>query len=146
MSYSDTLATDLDKVRFHIGDTSNVAATELLTNGEIAYLLSVETNVYRAAAMAAESIASKMLIRAESVSVGDTSISYGDQAAKYQTLAKTLRAMGGRRGSAPAFLGGVSIADRDTRESDTDRVDPFFTRHAPGDDRRIDELTRDYVR
>lgn len=143
MSYSATLTTSLDKVRFHIGDTSNVAASELLADGEIAYILTEETSIYRASAVAAEAIAAKFA-RLADTSVGDVSVSNSQKHTQYLALSKVLyRKASGR--AAPAFLGGASISDRDTRNSDTDNPIPFFSRTSPGDDRRIDELTRDYV-
>lgn len=145
MTYSTALATSLDQVRFHVGDTSNVAATELLADGEITYLLTQETNIYRAAASAAEAIAGKFA-RLADTSVGDVSVSNSQKQAQYLKLSATLNAKAARRGSAPAFAGGISISDRDAREADTDRTLPFFTRDKPGDDRRIDETTQQYVR
>jgi hypothetical protein len=41
MSYSDTLDTDLDKARALLGDTSNNAATELLTDDHIDAVLTL---------------------------------------------------------------------------------------------------------
>lgn len=146
MTYSTSLDTDLDVVRFLTGDTSNDSSTEYLQDGEITYLLTQETNVTRAASSAAEAIASKFATRAQSVSVGDTSIDYGDLADRYAKLAIRLRSQATRRGGAPVFAGGISIADRDSREANTDRVQPFFTRYRPGDDRTVDPLTQEYVR
>lgn len=146
MTYSASIATSADKVRFLIGDTSNVAATELLADGEITWILTQETNVYRAAAVAAEAIAAKFS-RLADTSVGDVSVSNSQKVAQYTDLAKRLALKATKRGSAAAFAGGISIADRDTRLNDTDRVPPFFSRINPGgDDRDIDYAIQEYVR
>lgn len=146
MTYSASIATSADKVRFLIGDTSNVAATELLADGEITWILTQETNVYRAAAVAAEAIAAKFS-RLADTSVGDVSVSNSQKVAQYTDLAKRLALKATKRGSAAAFAGGISIADRDTRLNDTDRVPPFFSRINPGgDDRDIDYSIQEYVR
>lgn len=146
MSYSASIATTTDQVRFLTGDTSNVSATELLADGEITWILTQETNVYRAAAVAAEAIAAKFS-RLADTSVGDVSVSNSQKYDHYMSLAKTLRAKAIRRGGAAPFVGGLSVADRDTRLDDTDRVEPFFSRIRPGgDDRLIDEARQEYVR
>lgn len=146
MTYSASIATSADKVRFLIGDTSNVAATELLADGEITWILTQETNVYRAASVAAEAIAAKFS-RLADTSVGDVSVSNSQKSAQYKDLAKRLALKATKRGSAAAFAGGISIADRDTRLDDTDRVPPFFSRINPGgDDRDIDYAIQEYVR
>lgn len=133
MTYSASMTTDLDKVRFLLGDTSNSASTEMLADGEITWLLSEESsNVYRAAVAGAEAIAAKFA-RLADTSVGDTSISASQKHAQFLKLADTLRAKALRRGNAAAFAGGISITDRDNRIEDADRTEPFFDRRTPGD-------------
>lgn len=146
MTYSASIATTSDQVRFLVGDTSNSASTELLADGEITWILTQETNVYRAASVAAEAIAAKFS-RLADTSVGDVSVSNSQKSAQYKDLAKRLALKATKRGSAAAFAGGISVSDRDTRLDDTDRVDPFFSRTNPGgDDRLIDEATQEYIR
>lgn len=146
MTYSASIVTTLDQVRFLTGDTSNSAATELLADGEVTWLLSQETNVYRAASVAAESIAAKFS-RLADTSVGDVSVSNSQKVSHYKDLAKRLALKATKRGSAAAFAGGISIADRNTRLDDEDRTLPFFSRSNPGgDDRAIEQTTQDYVR
>lgn len=146
MTYSASIASTSDQVRFLVGDTSNSASTELLADGEITWILTQETNVYRAASAAAEAIAAKFS-RLADTSVGDVSVSNSQKSAQYKDLAKRLALKATKRGSAAAFAGGISIADRDTRIDDTDRVSPFFSRTNPGgDDRAIDVETQEYIR
>lgn len=146
MTYSASIASTTDQVRFLTGDTSNSAATELLADGEITWILTQETNVYRAAAVAAEAIAGKFA-RLADTSVGDVSVSNSQKYDHYMKLSKTLYKKATGRGNAAPFVGGISVTDRDTRLDDTDRVMPFFSRTNPGgDDRAIDDETQEYVR
>jgi hypothetical protein len=92
-TYVDPNSSDRDKVRFLIQDTDSTDAH--LQDAEIAYLLSVWTNVYAAAAYAAEAIAAKYAHKTNySRSIGDLSISesYATSAAEFRELAKTLKA------------------------------------------------------
>lgn len=59
-------------------------------------------------------------------SVGDLSLSLSQQNQQYLALANQMR----QRLAAVAvpFAGGISIADKDTRAADSDRVAPAFTR------------------
>lgn len=59
MTFNDSAPTDKDRVRALIGDTSNTAATEFLTDNEIAniFLPLAGSNVFGAAAMACLAIA-----------------------------------------------------------------------------------------
>jgi hypothetical protein len=144
MTYSSALSSASDQVRFLLGDTSNSAATELLADAEITWLLSEESNnVYRAAAAGAEAIAGKFS-RLADTSVGDTSVSASQKSAQYLTLAETLHRKALARGNAAPFVGGLSKDDRDTRLDDTDRVPPFFDRANPGDDLRLSEFPTPY--
>lgn len=58
MSYNDSISTDKDAVRFHIGDTD--PSNEALSDQEINYLLGEEGSVKMAAAQAARIIAAKI--------------------------------------------------------------------------------------
>jgi len=81
-----------DTVRFLIGDTDS--SNELLSDGEIAYLLAQWNNdTYVAATHACEALASKFAGKSDmSKSVGDLSIStrYGEQSDRYKALAVSL--------------------------------------------------------
>jgi hypothetical protein len=92
-TYVDPTSGDRDKVRFLIQDTDSTDPH--LQDAEITYLLSVWTNVYAAAAYAAEAIAAKYAHKTNySRSIGDLSISesYATSAAEFRELAKTLKA------------------------------------------------------
>lgn len=142
-SYSGNPASSaLDAVRFLLLDTD--IQSQLLSNEEINYLLSVENdNIYEAAIRGAIQASAKFG-RKGSKSVGDLSIEYGAQADFYQSLADRLRRERVLRGgSGAALFTANSKDDKRQRENDTDRVDPLFTRKQ-GEYRPLDELTNDY--
>lgn len=141
MTYADSLSTSRDKVRFLLGDTSGVSATELLSDNEIAWVLTEESsNVYRAAAAGADAIAAKFA-RLADTSVGDTSVSASQKQAQYAELAERLRRKAASRGSAAPFMGGISISARDAALDDTDKVSPFFSRQNPGETATVDPVS-----
>jgi hypothetical protein len=124
MSYDSSLPTDKDKVRWLLGDTSDAAATEYAKDEEIQWALSEEQNVYMAAAAVAMSIYRKERIGGvQELTVGETRIKY-DRAVEFRALADDLRA----RGSAykEPTAGGISEADEDTYEDDSDLIQPAF--------------------
>ncbi len=117
---SGTTAQKRDAVRWLIQDTNT--ALGKVSDAEIAFTLVEEANVYAAAARCCE----VLVAAAGSVknrTVGSTSVSY--DVAFYEKLAKTLREKARGQYEAP-FCGGISVADKDTTESDSDRVAPDF--------------------
>lgn len=125
-TYTSAPATDTtDAVRLLIGQTSS-GDTILLADEPILWALTVANTTYDAAAMAAEMLAARYLtVGAESETIGDTSVDWGDRASKLQARAQQLRALAIRVSVTP-FLGGQSLADRNTREADTDLRQPAF--------------------
>lgn len=88
-TYAGTFATDLDKVRFEVGDT--VSANALFTDEEIAYKLTEYSNVLLCAAALCEVLATRY--------AGDFKFKTDDQefdrstlAAQYTARAEALRA------------------------------------------------------
>lgn len=129
-SYSGNPAdSELDSVRFLVGDTDE--KDQLINDEEIEFLLSLETNLYKASAKVAESIAGKFSRFADQ-SIGDYSISYSDLSDKYFALAESLRSTAKRDiaiKSALAYAGGISKADKLNQKLDSDRVRPAFARN-----------------
>jgi hypothetical protein len=85
--------TDRDAVRFLIGDTDY--DDQLLSDEELAFVLTDEPDVRRAASRAAEAVAAKFARRADSSkSVGDLSLSesWSQRAAQFMELASRLLA------------------------------------------------------
>lgn len=109
-----------DFVRWLVKDIT--ASRPLVTDEAIAAALVTEGSVFRAAALCCEALADAE--SGESLSVGDLTIS-GTQTS-YAALAKSLRARADT--AVTPFVGGISVADKDTQEADTDRVTPAFTR------------------
>lgn len=122
VTYSgDPSASSLDKVRFLIGDTNTNDAK--LSDEEILWLISSEGNIYNAAALCCEQIvtSSRLVDR----KIGDLEIRASAQAQSFTSLAKSLRRRAAM--SAVPWAGGISRADKSSREQDTDRVKPAFT-------------------
>lgn len=116
-TYSQNPAgSELDAVRFEIGDTTQ--ADQELQDEEIEYVILQEDNLKYAAAAACDRIAAKYARKVQK-SVGSLQISMQQKFEQYSKLASRIRA---RAGSAPIpFAGGISLADKQTRELDTDR-------------------------
>jgi hypothetical protein len=123
-SYDSALTLSKDQVRFLIGDTTQ--SDPLVQDEEINWALSVEGNVFSAAALVATTLASTFAGKVEKA-VGDLKIRYGDQYNNYLVLAKQLRArvtLDARAMSA----GAESVSDKEVDELNTGLVQPFFRR------------------
>lgn len=120
----------LDEVRFLVGDT-NLQAEEL-TDPEVQFLLVDRNgNTLEAAARAAEALASKYSAAVVEKQVGPLRISSGTRgltkAERYLKLAKHLWQRALARSATP-YAGGISVADKNARRADTERVKPTFAR------------------
>lgn len=110
-----------DAVRLLLKDITS--GSVLYQDAEIAFFLTHHNNnVWRAAASAASGLAAR---QAESKSVGDLAISgfgksWRDLAAEYNLHADR---------HVTNYVGGVSVADKQREELDTDRVQPAFSRN-----------------
>lgn len=135
-SYSgDPQNSPLDQVRFLIGDTNS--SVPLLSDEEILYLLNRENNnIYAAAYYAAKAIVAK-LSREYDQSVGAVRYSLSQRVKQYETLASNLKLMFESNSAVP-YCGGISVSDKESREEDTDRVEPIFFRDLH-DDKTIDK-------
>lgn len=96
-TYSDTLATNADKVRFHLGDTVQDTGPRPdgrnFSDNEIAYFLSEESDKWEAAvAHGFEVLQSEWTQYALSEREGDVSMSATQVADKYGKLAEQWRA------------------------------------------------------
>jgi len=115
---------ELDAVRFLIGDTD--ASDPQLNNNEIEYTLSTEGSVTKAAVSCCEALYAKYS-RLVDETVGSVSFRLSTRAKQYMDLSKTLRRKNDIR-SAKVYAGGISKTDKSVEETNTDRVDPEFTR------------------
>lgn len=120
----DPSSSDLDAVRFLVGDTDIDAP--LMADEEIAYALSADGAVQKAAARIARAIAARFARKADKT-VGDLRISYSQRVAHYQELARRLD-LQADRSDVGLYAGGLSVSDKEAVERDADRVRPSFKR------------------
>ena len=120
------LSTSRAQVRFRCGDTNT--NEQLLTDEEIAYILSVQDAILLAAAQACDAIWAKLSRETDRSNLGMSS-SRSQQVQHYKDLAKQLRdehkATEGDR--APVVGGtftGISKNERDSLRQDTDYIRP----------------------
>lgn len=123
MSYNTALSDNKDKVRLLTGDTDT--ADELLVDAEINLITGQSGSIWSMAADACLAIASKFSRHADQT-VGSLSYDFSQRAEQYKMRALDLR----RRAVAlvTPWAGGISIADKQTQEDDSDRVRPAFAR------------------
>jgi len=115
-----------DAVRFLCGQTST-GDTVLLLDEEIAYLSSLYSNVRLAAAAACEAMAKQYATREPTQETeGELSLTWDARHDALLGQAQNLRRQVATA-SVSAWAGGISKAEMDTYEEDTDRVKPAFT-------------------
>lgn len=140
MPYTDDPANvPADQVRALIGDT-NVNSPEL-TDNVIAFLLLDENDdPRRAAARGAELLSAKFTRVAAEKRVGPLTLvqsaRFTSKGQEYALLAKRLWNRAGANSVIP-YAGGISITDKNSNVSDSDRVRPSFSRrgmHYPNSD------------
>ncbi len=127
----DPSASDLDAVRFLIGDTGPVSPATtpvfLLFNEEINYLLAQYPKVLAAAAAGADALCAKLARQVDELT-GDLQRKCSQKSKQYGELADKLR----KQASDPltslpiTFGGGISITDIESREDDDDRFPDIF--------------------
>ena len=121
----------IDTVRVEIDDIDCVPETDaMLSDESIQYFIDTNSHILLAAAAAAEAVAGKFADSPSRKKVGDLEVSYGDSGGKtvsYLSLAKSLRARAYRKAGANVYAGGVSKSDKDSIESDSDRVPVVFS-------------------
>lgn len=118
---------DDDALKFLLGDVSTSASGELLSTGEIGYLIATYGSVAAAGPWGARAIAAQYALQADK-EVGDLKIAASQKFDQYMTLAASLAVslVGSAALAAMPYAGGISIADKDANRSDTDRVVPSF--------------------
>ena len=122
-TYNTSLATDMDKVRFFIGDTD--VANALLTDEEILAVLGMYPNVITASIICCKNLIAKYSRYADET-VGQVSVSYSSMVDNMKSVVSGLEAR--LAGSCSPFCGGISISGKEQQEQDTDRVKPFATK------------------
>lgn len=124
-TYTGAVDTDLEKVRLIVGDISKNRPR--LSDGEINFFLTEEGSVRRASVRAAESIAAIFADKVDQ-SVGKIRISFSQRFKHFTELAKRLSRNANQGSLAGAFSGGISKADKQTDENNSDFPKHFFTR------------------
>jgi hypothetical protein len=128
-SYSGSPGSSLkDAVRFYIGDTNS--AKPLFSDEEILFLLvEFSDDPLSAAAAAAEALAASFS-RTTTKSIGSLSLSQGEMTRNYSELAEALwlRAGGRKYPLHDLYSGGLSKAEKETRDAEEDLPRPFFSR------------------
>jgi hypothetical protein len=120
-TYTDTLLTDRDKVRWYSGDTDTT--DQLVTDEEITGVLTIEPNYILAAASVCEHLAALYSRKADKVE-GRLSIRLSQKSDQYTKKAAQLRQRAGL-GAIP-YAGGIFVDDVDAVLEDTARVqNPF---------------------
>ena len=125
MAFTYDVTTNRGKVRFLLQDTTNTTARPaLMQDDEVDFALGVEMNIYMAAALCADALASRFRGMSNK-RVGSLSLTYDQK--MWEGIADRLRARGS--GHMQLSAGGVLVADRDAIWEDTDLLRPsFFSR------------------
>lgn len=121
----DPAASDLDAVRWLVGDTNS--SDQLVQDEEIAYALANYGGPVHAAAVVCEQISGQFSREAVSKKVGSLSINFGAKAKEYANRCKQLRRLIATD-LTEIFAGGLSISEKETLASDTDAVQPSFAK------------------
>lgn len=145
-TYDQSLSTPLALVRFHTGDR---VSPGLRSDEEIAGILAIESNVYRAASIICDSIAAEYSQKSDQAiddmrkSLSQLSSQFAERATRLEARAES--SSGSGEIVPVPFAGGISVADKRTRDADGTRVPPFFDRADMdfGDTRSVTAVTDD---
>ena len=125
MPYSGAPATvAADALKLWIGDLSTSSSGELLKSAECSYLIATFGSAIAAAPYACDVVAAMFADQVDK-SVGDLRLAAQQKFEHYSTLGSSLRRTASLFGGVP-YAGGISRADKDSVELDTDRVVPSF--------------------
>lgn len=124
-SYNTALTAARDQVRFYSGDTDSAAAITL-SDEEILGAITLAGSARAAAALICENLAGRYATGGQRLQddIGQQ-IDYGERAKFYRDRATGLRSRTAL--VAIPFAGGISIANKQSEEQDTDRTVPAFT-------------------
>lgn len=127
-TYSSTsISTDLAKVRLLVGDTNT--NDQLLTDEEVAYFQTLDTDLRLVAARCCDAIVAKLSRNIDRSNLG-MSATRSQSIQHYMDLAdrlrKEARSAGANPIAAPDNFGGPSQADVDGYNEDTDRGPLFY--------------------
>jgi hypothetical protein len=133
-TYTTDFSNQRNRVRLLLGDTDSSAP--LMQDEELAAFLAGgqlgQANDYLAAVLAAQAVLAKFSHVSVDMSAGGTSVSLSQRVTQLREMLPIWRAQAAVATTVAPFVGGVSIAAKQAREDDADRVQPAFTR-AGGD-------------
>jgi hypothetical protein len=121
---ADLASTEKDTIRLEIGDTDS--NNWLLSDEEINYAISQERNFWAAAARCAEMAASALLRKADPKLGRSMQVIYSKAAEQYWNRARMLRSKA--MGSVAPYVGGGTVADKQSIDQDSSLVAPQFTK------------------
>lgn len=141
MAYGGAPNTDnTDAVRLLIWDTATSTASEILSDTEVDWFITVSPNIYSAACLAANVLSARVTTLSASTSaveekkVGDLMLRLGVSAGNVEAFQRAYGAMCAKLekqsalvGAGP-FAGGLTVSGKRTLEQDTDRVKPWARR------------------
>jgi hypothetical protein len=123
-SYSgDPTTSNKDAIRFLIGDT--IYSDPQLQDPEINFAYTTRGNIWGAAAMLCRALAAQLSRQADVVDQNLRN-AYSQRARAYMIRASDYEVQAAIRSGAMPYAGGISIADKQQQEQDTDRVAPQF--------------------
>ena len=127
-TYTLPITVDRDRVRLRIGDTDSTApAQQRLEDEEIASFLTDFGSVSGAMPECAEALAAKFARLSSEKSAGSLTIRYA--AGRYTTLMDLAKRLRMKASSAAIpYSPAISVADKQSNEEDTDKVQPVFRR------------------
>lgn len=120
----DPAGSNRDAVRFLVGQTSS-SDSFILYDTEVDFSIAEESNNYGAAALLAESLASKYSGALNKKKVGDLELEYSDRATEYRNKGKSLRALAAAK--VGPYMGGQTVAEKNTDRNNTAMVQPAFS-------------------
>jgi hypothetical protein len=124
-TYTSPSNSESDAVRFYCGDTE--ADEFYASDEEIAFALDDKGDVLLAALVVAEYIYRKLAKRTDKKN-GQYSVSASQKFEQYGKVVQDIKDRIALDSSGVPYAGGISLADKLSRESDTDRTKPAFTR------------------
>jgi hypothetical protein len=119
----DPADSPVDAVRFLLGDTGTPSQ---LSDAEITFALDQNANIYGAAALCARALAARYA-RQVDTRFETVESKYSQLRSSFENLARSLDQQAKRSGGMGLpMAGGISKAEVETVDADTDRVKPFF--------------------
>lgn len=112
-----------DAVRFLIGDT--LETDKQFQNEELDYLITKYVTAESTALQAARSLVAKYA-RSVTRAVGELKVEYSERVTNYRALVEELVVLASTSGGVPLpYAGGISQADKDVQDTDTDVPERF---------------------